>query len=44
MQRYFSKQKNNDYLTLNDNDLYHIKKVMRMNDNDKIEVVYENEL
>ena len=44
MQRYFSKQKNNGYLALNDNDLYHIKKVMRMNDNDKIEVVFENEL
>lgn len=44
MQRYFSKQKQDNYLYLNDNDLYHIKKVMRMNDKDKIEVVYEKEL
>lgn len=44
MQRYFSKSKENDYLSLNDNDLYHIKKVMRMNDKDKIEVVFEHEL
>lgn len=44
MQRYFSKNKENDYLYLNDNDLYHIKKVMRMNDKDKIEVVFEHEL
>ena len=44
MQRYFSKIKENNYLYLNDNDLYHIKKVMRMNDKDKIEVVYNKEL
>ena len=44
MQRYFSKKEENGYLYLNDNDLYHIKKVMRMNDNDKIEVVYNSEL
>lgn len=44
MQRYFSKIKKNGYLILSDNDLYHIKKVMRMNDKDKIEVVFEHEL
>lgn len=44
MQRYFSKKEENGYLYLNDNDLYHIKKVMRMNDNDKIEIVYNSEL
>lgn len=44
MQRYFSKQNENNYLKLSDNDLYHIKTVMRMNNGDKIEVVYENQL
>lgn len=44
MQRYFSKEKNDNYLKLSDNDLYHIKTVMRMNDKDKIEVVYNKEL
>jgi len=44
MQRYFSNKKENNYLYLNDNDLYHIKKVMRMNDKDQIEVVYNHEL
>lgn len=44
MQRYFSKQKENDYLYLDDNDLYHIKTVMRMKNNDKLELVYKNEL
>jgi len=44
MQRYFSKNKQENYFELSDNDLYHIKKVMRMNDKDKIEVVYNKEL
>jgi len=44
MQRYFSKSKQDNYFILSDNDWYHIKKVMRMNDNDKIEVVYNKEL
>lgn len=39
MQRYFSKEKINNRFILNDDDLYHIKKVMRMKDNDKIIVV-----
>jgi len=42
MQRYFSKQKENDQLFLDDNDLYHIKTVMRMKDNDEIIVVFDN--
>ena len=41
MQRYFSNKKNNDYFILNDNDLYHIKTVMRMHDKEKIEVVFK---
>jgi len=44
MQRYFSKNKQDNYFVLNDNDWYHIKKVMRMSDKDKIEVVYNKEL
>lgn len=44
MQRYFAKEKVNDKLILYDTDIYHIKKVMRMNDNDKIEVVYERKV
>lgn len=44
MQRYFSKDKQGNYFILSDNDWYHIKRVMRMNDNDKIEVVYNKEL
>lgn len=44
MQRYFSKNKQDNYFVLSDNDLYHIKKVMRMNDKDTIEVVYNKEL
>lgn len=44
MQRYFSNNKNNNKFILNNDDVYHIKTVMRMNENDKIEVVYENSL
>lgn len=44
MQRYFSNQKDNNYLLLNDDDMYHIIHVMRMKMFDKIEVVYNNEL
>lgn len=44
MQRYFSKDKQDNYFILSDNDWYHIKKVMRMNDKDKIEVVYNKKL
>lgn len=41
MQRYFSNKRIDDKLILNDNDIYHIKTVMRMKDNDEIIVVYE---
>jgi 16S rRNA (uracil1498-N3)-methyltransferase len=44
MQRYFSENKKNNQLILNKDDLHHIKKVMRMKDNDLIEVVYENKV
>ena len=39
MQRYFSSKKENNLFTLSSNDMYHIKKVMRMKPNDTIEVV-----
>lgn len=42
MQRYFSNKKNNDYLYLNEDDIYHIKKVMRYNNGDNVEIVYDN--
>lgn len=41
MQRYFTKQKVDNKFILNDDDLYHIRTVMRMKDNDEIIVVYE---
>lgn len=41
MQRYFSKEKIDNKLVLNDDDLYHIRTVMRMKDNDEIIVVYD---
>lgn len=44
MQRYFSKEKIDDNLILYDTDIYHIKKVMRMNINDNIEVVYDKKV
>lgn len=44
MQRYFAKNKIDDNLILYDTDIYHIKKVMRMVDNDKIEVVYDKKI
>ena len=44
MQRYFSKEKNDNVLYLNENDLYHIKVVMRMKENSKIEVIYDEKL
>lgn len=39
MQRYFSNKKENDCYLLSNDDNYHIKKVMRMNIKDKIEIV-----
>ena len=44
MQRYFTNLKKDNLLFLQDNDLYHIKTVMRMKPNDKIEVVYNGQL
>ena len=41
MQRYFIKNKD---MLFEESDIRHIKKVMRMNINDKIEVVYDNKL
>lgn len=44
MQRYFTKSLVNDYFTLSEDDKYHILVVMRMKPNDKIEIVYNNNL
>ncbi len=41
MQRYFAINKIDDYVVLSDNDFHHIINVMRMNDSDEIEVVYD---
>ena len=41
MQHYFSKEKINNNFVLSDNDWHHIKNVMRMNNEDKIVVIYE---
>lgn len=42
MQQYFSKEKKDNILLLNNDDLNHIKNVMRMKENDEIIVVYED--
>jgi len=42
MQRYFGLKKEGEYLYLDENDLYHIKTVMRMKENDLVEIVYDN--
>ena len=44
MQRYFSSSKENNKLFLINDDIYHITRVMRMEDNDKIEVIYNGDL
>lgn len=44
MQRYFAINKKDNQIFLESSDLRHIKTVMRMKDNDEIEVVYENKL
>lgn len=41
MQRYFVKEKIDDCFLIDNSDSYHIIKVMRMKEKDKIEVVYE---
>lgn len=43
MQRYFSDNIDNNVLYLNEEDIHHIKNVMRMKENDLIEVVYNEE-
>ena len=43
MQRYFSKELKDNKFILNSEDLYHIRVVMRMKDNDQIQVVYNHE-
>ena len=42
MQRYFAKDKIGDNIILTDDDIHHIKRVMRMKNNDIIEVVFDN--
>lgn len=44
MQRYFAKERLNDVFILNDTDLRHIRLVMRMKDNDEVEVVLDNKV
>lgn len=44
MQRYFSNIKNNNIITIENDDIYHIVKVMRMKTNDKIEVVFDSKV
>jgi len=44
MQRYFVKEKNNNYLTLEKDDLHHIKNVMRNKTGDLIECIYNEKL
>lgn len=44
MQRYFAKDKKNNVFLLDKTDLHHIKNVMRMKDNEEIEVVYDEKL
>lgn len=44
MQRYFTLDKCNNKFILRDDDLYHIKTVMRMKNDDKIEVIYDKKI
>ena len=44
MQRYFAYDKIDNNFLLNDDDWYHIRTVMRMNDYDLVEIVYQKEL
>ena len=41
MQRYFTKEKDNDYLILEQSDIHHIKNVMRNKIGDQIECIYK---
>jgi 16S rRNA (uracil1498-N3)-methyltransferase len=44
MQRYFSNEFKDNKFTLNNDDLYHIIKVMRMKTGDNVEVVYDHKV
>lgn len=44
MQRYFVSDKIDNKFTLTNDDSYHVKKVMRMNINEKIEIIYDENL
>lgn len=44
MQRYFAKDIKNNNIILYDSDIYHIKNVMRMKENDRIEVIFNKKL
>jgi len=44
MQRYFTKEKKDNYLTLENSDIHHIKNVMRNKIGDKIECIYDKKL
>lgn len=44
MQRYFAKDKIDNNIVLESTDMHHIKNVMRMNSNDKIECIYNKKL
>ena len=44
MQRYFVKEKENDYLILENSDIHHIKNVMRNKPSDQIECIYNKTL
>lgn len=41
MQRYFARDKLDNYIILDKSDIHHIKNVMRMSNNDEIECVYD---
>ena len=44
MQRYFAKNIEDNKITLSNSDMHHIKNVMRMKENDKVEVVYDKKI
>lgn len=44
MQRYFAIKKDNNYIILENGDIHHIKNVMRMESDNKIECVYDKKV
>ena len=44
MQRYFAKDKLNNEFILQEDDLYHIRTVMRMRSGERVEVVYDSDV